>query len=232
MLAAYNTIASGGRYVAPRLIEATIDANGHEHPAPASPRRQVVSATVARQMTTMLGEVVRVGTGQAAAIADGYTVAGKTGTARKPLTGARGYMDGVYVSSFAGFVPAERPALTAIVIIDETPQFGGAVAAPVFADIARYGLREFRIPPAVPTGPALGVPLATPSSAQAAGELATPPSVGAAPGAPAAPPRRAVSPSTTTTQPRHTPALPPSSHPPPVTSPPASTTPTTRLAIR
>ena len=75
-------------------------------------------------------------------------VAGKTGTARKPAVGRRGYIDGAYVSSFAGFVPSERPALTAMVILDEpTPIYGGVVAAPVFARIAQYGLREFKIAP-------------------------------------------------------------------------------------
>ena len=53
-------------------------------------------------MTGMLAEVVRVGTGTSAPRIDGYTVAGKTGTARKPLEGQRGYKAGAYVSSFAG----------------------------------------------------------------------------------------------------------------------------------
>src|SRR5581483_541709 len=105
MLAAYNTIANGGVYVAPRLVAATIDAQGHEHPMPTPSGHPVVSPEVAKEMTSMLDEVVRVGTGTSAAIADGYQVAGKTGTANKPLTGARGYMPGVYVASFAGFVP-------------------------------------------------------------------------------------------------------------------------------
>jgi membrane peptidoglycan carboxypeptidase len=131
----------------------------------------------------MLGEVVRVGTGTSAAI-DGYSVAGKTGTARIPLVGARGYQDGVYASSFAGFVPAERPSLTGIVIIDGTAQFGATTAAPVFAQIARYGLREFRIPPQPPQPPPPGVPLATPASAAAAGEpgAAVPPGTAASGG--------------------------------------------------
>ena len=95
----------------------------------------------------MLSEVVRIGTGTLAAV-DGYRVAGKTGTARKPLVGQRGYEEGAYVSSFAGFVPAEQPRLSAMVILDQpTPIFGGLVAAPVFADLARYALRELRIPP-------------------------------------------------------------------------------------
>jgi len=147
MLAAYNTVATGGEYVAPKLVKATVDSKGQSHPTPPSERRRVISATTAKQVTGMLAEVVRVGTGTNAAI-DGYTVAGKTGTARKPLEGARGYKAGAYISSFAGFVPAEKPALTSIVMLDEpTPIFGGLVAAPVFAEISRYGLRQFRIPP-------------------------------------------------------------------------------------
>ena len=173
LLAAYNTIATGGEYVAPKLVEATLDSKGRSHPTPPSARRRVVSPEVAAEMTTMLGEVVRVGTGQQARI-DGYTVAGKTGTGRVPLVGARGYKSGVYDASFAGFLPAENPALTAIVTLDETSQFGGSVAAPVFASVTRYGLREFRIPPGPSEPPAPGVPLATPASAQGAGERLTP----------------------------------------------------------
>ena len=95
--------------------------------------------------------MVEAGTGEAAAI-DGYHVAGKTGTARKPLpTG--GYQDEAgnyhYVATFAGFVPAEDPQLSVIVVIDEPSAtiFASGASAPVFRDIARYALRQFRIPP-------------------------------------------------------------------------------------
>ncbi len=173
MLAAYNTVANGGEYVAPKLVKATVGSDGQPRPTPASDRHRVISARTSQQVTAMLSEVVRVGTGKLAAI-DGYTVAGKTGTARKPLEGARGYQEGAYVSSFAGFVPAERPELSAIVILDEpTPIFGGIVAAPVFAAVARYGLRQFRIPPPPPAAPpaaAAGVPEASPEGAQGVGE--------------------------------------------------------------
>jgi len=173
MLAAYNTVANGGEYVAPKLVKATVGGDGRPQPTPASDRRRVISARTSQQVTAMLSEVVRVGTGKLAAI-DGYTVAGKTGTARKPLEGARGYQEGAYVSSFAGFVPAERPELSAIVILDEpTPIFGGIVAAPVFAAVSRYGLRQFRIPPPPPAAPpaaAAGVPEASPEGAQGVGE--------------------------------------------------------------
>jgi cell division protein FtsI (penicillin-binding protein 3) len=169
MVAAYNTIANGGVYVAPKLVAATVDTDGQTHPTAPSPEHRVVSPQVAQQMTTMLGEVVRVGTGQTAKI-DGYTVAGKTGTARIPLQGARGYMNNVYTSSFAGFVPSAHPELTSIIVLDQTPLFGGVAAAPVFSTIAGYGLREFRIAPVAAEPPAAGVPLATAATAQAAGE--------------------------------------------------------------
>jgi len=147
MLAAYNAVANGGVYVGPRLVKATVGPDGRQKPTPSPEPRRVVSPRTAAEMTKMLTEVVRVGTGTLAAV-DGYRVAGKTGTARKPLVGQKGYEDGAFVSSFAGFVPAEQPRLTAMVILDQpTPIFGGLVAAPVFADLARYALRELRIPP-------------------------------------------------------------------------------------
>jgi len=150
MLLAYNTIANGGIYVAPRLVHATVDGAGEQQPAAPSERHRVVSEQTAAQVNHMLAKVVSDGTGTAAAI-DGYTVAGKTGTARKPAENARGYEQGAYIATFAGYVPAESPELAIIVVIDE-PRSGiytaSQVSAPVFARLAQYGLRLFRIPPA------------------------------------------------------------------------------------
>nr|MBA2608777.1 penicillin-binding protein 2 [Actinomycetota bacterium] len=149
MLAAYNAVANGGKYVSPRLVRATIDGSGAEHPADAAHTRRAVSDSTASAVTAMLEEVVKSGTGTLAQI-PGYRVAGKTGTARKPAPGGTGYIDGAYVSSFAGFAPADRPAITAMVMLDEpTPIFGGLVAAPVFSDLARAALRELRVPPSL-----------------------------------------------------------------------------------
>ncbi|MEY2397243.1 MAG: hypothetical protein QOJ00_417 [Actinomycetota bacterium] len=149
MLAAYNAVANGGKYVAPRLVRATIDGNGAEHPVAAARGRQAVSSATATAVTGMLEEVVKSGTGTLAQI-PGYRVAGKTGTARKPAPGGTGYIDGAYVSSFAGFAPADHPQITAIVMLDEpTPIFGGLVAAPVFSNLARAALRGLRVPPSV-----------------------------------------------------------------------------------
>ena len=159
MLQVYVTLANGGLYRAPKLVEATIDENGVRHPVePAEPHR-VVSADTAGKLNTMLTKVVQEGTGSNAAV-PGYLAAGKTGTARKPLEGARGY-SGNYVASFVGFAPAQEPRLAAVVVLDEpTPIFGGQVSAPVFARIMQYALRLERIPPppGSPPAPASGSP--------------------------------------------------------------------------
>jgi cell division protein FtsI (penicillin-binding protein 3) len=178
MLAAYNTIANGGVYVPPKLVDGTIDARGQEHPVASAASHRVVSTTVANQMTTMLDEVVRVGTGTAANL-DPYTVAGKTGTALVPSpTG--GYEAGHYVASFVGFAPAENPQITGMVVIDDTPDYGAAASAPTFATIARDALEAFNIPPLPKQPPAPGVPLATSQSATGAGEVAGTPLPGLA----------------------------------------------------
>jgi cell division protein FtsI (penicillin-binding protein 3) len=166
MLDAYNTVANGGVLVTPKLVKATVDGDGKQVATPASPRRRVVSEKTAAQVTNMLTEVVKQGTGTEAAI-DGYTVAGKTGTARKPYKG--GYKQGAYLATFAGFVPAENPRLSAIVVLDEPAQmYGGLVSAPVFAKVAQYGLRLFRIPPPRPQSTPADTQITDPAAAKTA----------------------------------------------------------------
>ena len=113
-----------------------------------SPARRVLSKTVSAQMMAMLRDVVSAegGTGAAAAV-PGYTVAGKTGTAAKPVPG--GYSTSRYVASFVGVVPAKDPRLVVLVSIDEPRGaiWGGVVAAPAFSDIARSSLVELEIAP-------------------------------------------------------------------------------------
>ena len=86
------------------------------------------------------------GTAQEAKI-PGYVLAGKTGTAQKPVAG--GYSSTKYVASFIGFAPARNPRLLVAVMVDE-PQgqiYGGLVAAPAFQKIASFALPYLRIPP-------------------------------------------------------------------------------------
>jgi cell division protein FtsI (penicillin-binding protein 3) len=147
MLQVYVTVANGGLYKPPRLVEATIDADGARQEVPAAEPRRVVSPETAGKLSSMLTDVVSTGTGTNAAV-PGYLAAGKTGTARKPMEGVRGYATGKYVASFVGFVPSQEPRLAAVVVLDEpTPIYGGQVSAPVFARIMQYALRLERIPP-------------------------------------------------------------------------------------
>jgi cell division protein FtsI (penicillin-binding protein 3) len=138
-------------YVDPKIVLATLGKDGTRHPTPPSSSRRVVSAQTAAQVRDMMEQVVIAGTGTAASI-DGYTVAGKTGTARKPQPGG-GYQDGAgnyhYQATFAGFVPAEDPQLSAIVVLDEPTAsiYASGTSAPVFSRVASYGLRRFHIPP-------------------------------------------------------------------------------------
>lgn len=221
VLGAYNAIANNGVYVAPRLVAGTVDQSGAEHPTPVPPGHRVVSPRVAAQMTTMLNEVVRVGTGQAANL-DPYTVAGKTGTASVPSPKG-GYESGQYVASFAGFVPAEHPAVTAMVVVNGTPDFGAAASAPTFATLARDALSQLKVPPAPKQPPAQGVPLTNSQTATAAGESAGTalPALSLIPAVPSAtPPVGGPGPSTPTS------ATPTSSTP--NTPKPTTPTPTTR----
>ncbi len=164
VLEAYNTIANGGRYVAPRLVDATIDPQGHTHPVPADRGHRIMSTKTADEMNLMLRGVVTGGTGTLAKV-DGYTVLGKTGTAREPQPNG-GYTDTLgryhYDATFVGVVPAQKPALSVIVVIDDPRggnYFGGAVAAPAFAKIASYGLRLFHVPPPSNDAAAGGAPI-------------------------------------------------------------------------
>lgn len=157
VLSAFNVIANGGELVPARLVDAVIGGDGEVRPVEAGPRHRVVSTTTAAQMTEMMTGVVDGGTGEAAAV-QGYPVAGKTGTARKPQEGG-GYEDAAgnyrYVATFAGFVPAHDPQLSIIVVIDEpsTDIYGGGVAAPVFSRLAATVLRAYRIPPPASLAP-------------------------------------------------------------------------------
>lgn len=152
MLYAYNAIANDGVYAPPQLVGEIVDAEGERRPAPAGQAERVVSAEVASQMRDMMANVVNEGTGEAAVV-EGYEVAGKTGTARKPSPEGTGYTwpDGRnhYVATFAGFMPADDPKLSIIVVLDEPrTTYASDSAAPAFAELARHALRTLRLPPA------------------------------------------------------------------------------------
>lgn len=149
LAAAMSSIANGGELVQPRVVRAAIqDHVRHEYPRRVLNR--TVTPEVAATMRSILEKVVDSGTGQAARI-PGYTVAGKTGTARK-LT-SEGYSTTEYSSTFVGFVSSGSPLFTIVVVIDSPKgpkgYFGGPVAGAVFKRIAENMLRLAAVPPVV-----------------------------------------------------------------------------------
>jgi cell division protein FtsI (penicillin-binding protein 3) len=147
MVSGVAAIAAGGVYHQPRIVSRVIAPDGSVETPAAEPPRRVMSEAAARtMMTIMRGPVEAGGTAKQAAI-DGYPVAGKTGTAQKVANGH--YDPDKWVSSFVGFAPANDPRVAIIVVVDE-PQgghLGGAVAAPVFKEIAEQALRYLHVPP-------------------------------------------------------------------------------------
>jgi cell division protein FtsI/penicillin-binding protein 2 len=141
---AYAAIANGGILRRPRIIS---EVGGVRTPMP--PGTRVITKQTAAQLRKMLEGVVSVGgTGSAAAI-DGYTLAGKTGTANKIDRKTGEYSKTRFIGSFAGFAPARKPKLLVTVMVDE-PQgeiFGAEVAAPAFQEIMRFALPYLGVAP-------------------------------------------------------------------------------------
>lgn len=145
----YATLANDGVAVAPRIVRGTVGDDGRLTPSADPVERRVVSEDTAEQVQRMLERVIsgEDGTGHRAAV-DGYQVAGKTGTARKPREGARGY-SGEYLATFVGFAPVQDPQLVVAVMVDEPrpAYYGGVVAAPVFSEVMASALATRRVLP-------------------------------------------------------------------------------------
>jgi len=149
LVAAMATFANGGRRVTPRLL-ATTRSEGEDLQLGLGPR--VISEQTTREVVAMLRAVVESGTGTRAALPN-VAVAGKTGTAQKVKEG--GYSQKDFIASFVGFAPAERPRFVIGVFIDEPHGLhtGGAVAAPVFREVAAYALDQLPAEPLVAPRP-------------------------------------------------------------------------------
>jgi cell division protein FtsI (penicillin-binding protein 3) len=144
MASVYAAVANGGVWIQPHLVSRV----GGRAPQTWK-RKRLMSPAVDAQVKTMLtGVVADVGaTGTAAAI-PGYTVAGKTGTGQV-ADGAGGYSKYNYEATFVGMVPADHPKLVVLVKVDDPRGsiYGGVVAAPAFAEIAKFDLQYLGIPP-------------------------------------------------------------------------------------
>ena len=143
MAAGYSAIANGGILRRPTLIKSI---GGQPTDEDTDPHR-VISSRVAAQLRRMLEGVLEPGGTASAVSVPGYVLAGKTGTAQKVENGT--YSDTKYVASFVGFAPAKDPKLLVAVVVDEpeSVHVGGAVAAPVFGQIAAFALPYLGISP-------------------------------------------------------------------------------------
>lgn len=144
MASVYAAVANGGIWTQPHLVDRV-----GGRPAGHWKRRRILSPAVNAKVKAMLTCVVACerATGNEAAI-PGYSVAGKTGTAQKP-DGRGGYSKYNFDATFVGMVPASNPRLVVLVMVDEPRGsiFGGVVAAPAFAAIAKFDLQYLEIPP-------------------------------------------------------------------------------------
>ena len=137
MAAAFAAIANDGVRIAPHLVREVRDADGRATERASPETHRVIGAATARTVRGMLEMVTLKGTARRAQL-EGYTAAGKTGTAQKIDPQTRAYSKTKHVASFVGFAPAENPSVVIAVVIDEPvgAYHGGDVAAPIFRDIA------------------------------------------------------------------------------------------------
>ena len=154
LVAAMGAIANNGRLMMPQIIHSITDAQDNVIAQfPPVVVRQAISPETVNAIIPALEDVVLKGTAKQGAV-PGFQVAGKTGTAQK-VSPQGGYMSGKYVVSFVGFIPAENPELVGMVMLDNATtrqgeNYGGKVAAPVFASIAEQAMRYLNIEPTQP----------------------------------------------------------------------------------
>ena len=162
-----STIANDGVHVPARIVAGTMSPQNAPQNSPQTIAFQpaegtrVISSLTAAEMRQMLQGVVLHGTGRKALL-EGYSSAGKTGTAQKvdPATG--GYSKTKYVASFAGFAPINDPQIAVVVILDSAVGLhqGGQVSAPVFQRIMQQVLEYLHVPHDVQLPPSREVLLA------------------------------------------------------------------------
>jgi cell division protein FtsI (penicillin-binding protein 3) len=151
MANAYAAIANGGVLNTPYIVESVRDSEtGLLTETQVKPVRRVLTPEQAAQMRAMLVGVTTPGFGSGGnARVEGFMVGGKTGTAQKVNPNGRGYLKGMYVSSFAGFIPANDPRYVIYIAVDSPRKsyYGATVAAPIFSRVASYAVRKAGIAP-------------------------------------------------------------------------------------
>ncbi len=148
LVTAMSAIANGGLLITPRIIKEIRKPDGGIVTSQPVIKRRVISDRTARLVTNMLIGVVNDGGTGTNAHMNGYTVAGKTGTAQIPDPQTGGYYGDRFISSFLGFVPARDPGIVMLIMIIDPQKnpYGGISAAPVFKDIAEKVLPYLGVP--------------------------------------------------------------------------------------
>lgn len=149
---AMSVIANGGKLMHPQIVKSIKDGDGKEvaHFAPEVAREVIPKAVADYVKDSLIGVVAKGGTATLASV-NGYTVAGKTGTAQK-VDPKGGYAEGKYVVSFVGFMPAEDPQFVCLIMVDDAKispglNYGGLVAAPIFSRVAEKAARYLDLVP-------------------------------------------------------------------------------------
>jgi cell division protein FtsI (penicillin-binding protein 3) len=152
MASAFGALANDGLRIAPHLVREIRDVSGAVVFKAQPEQRRVVSAETAISLRGMLEGVTLHGTAKKAQL-DGYSAAGKTGTAQKIDPKTRSYSSTKFIGSFVGFAPVSNPQVVIIVVIDEPAgsYHGGEIAAPVFREIAEQILPGMGVMPDIET---------------------------------------------------------------------------------
>jgi cell division protein FtsI/penicillin-binding protein 2 len=149
LISMISTIANDGVWTGPRIVAGLTEPGAAPKNVSFTPgdRHRVISTLTAAEMKRMMEAVVLFGTGKKA-ILDGYTSAGKTGTAQKIDPATHAYSHTNYIASFAGFAPVNNPAISILVILDSAQGLhqGGQIAAPAWARIAQQVLAYLNVP--------------------------------------------------------------------------------------
>ena len=152
VISAMCTVANRGKMVQPQIVSSISDEQGNYLAKyPPLEVRRVIPEDVAEHVVSALKEVVSKKGTAALAHVPGFEVAGKTGTAQRASPHG-GYEHGKYVVSFVGFLPADKPEICCLVLIDDAhtgpiPNYGGHVSAPIFSRIAARAARHLNLVP-------------------------------------------------------------------------------------
>jgi cell division protein FtsI (penicillin-binding protein 3) len=177
-----STIANDGVRVPPRIVAGTMSPQNTPQTIAFQPVEgtRVISSLTSAQMRQMLQGVVLHGTGRKA-ILEGYSSAGKTGTAQKVDSATGAYSKTKYVASFAGFSPLNDPQIAVVVILDSAVGLhqGGQVSAPIFQRVMQQTLEYLHVPHDVQLSPGRQVLLARRDVPDASLEESSPDRLGA-----------------------------------------------------